>query len=57
MSDILIHGQNLALAITDGQITAAAPTLTGSARQEIDACHALILPGWIDCATTIRLTP
>jgi allantoinase len=48
MSDLLIHGQNLALAITDGQITAAAPTLTGSAKQEIDARHALILPGWID---------
>jgi allantoinase len=48
MNDLLIHGQNLALAITDGQITAAAPTLTGSAKQEIDARHALILPGWID---------
>ena len=48
MSDLLIHGQNLALAITDGQITAAAPALSGSAKQEIDARHALIFPGWID---------
>ena len=48
MNDLLIHGQNLALAITAGQITAAAPALTGSAKQEIDARHALILPGWID---------
>jgi allantoinase len=48
MSDLLIHGQNLALAITDGLITAAAPTLTGFAKQEIDARHALILPSWID---------
>lgn len=48
MSDLIIHGKNLALAITDGLITAAAPTLSGTAKQEIDARHALILPSWID---------
>ncbi len=48
MNDLIIHGRNIALAIQDGRITAAAPTLAESAKQEIDARHALVLPGWID---------
>ncbi len=50
MSDhhLLIHGSNCSLAISDGLITAAGSSLSGSARDEIDWSDALILPGWID---------
>ena len=48
MNDLIVHGQNHALAITDGKITELAPDLTSSAREEVDARHALILPSWID---------
>ncbi len=48
MSDLIIHGQNLALAISDGQITAISTSLTGTAKQEIEVPESLIIPGWID---------
>jgi allantoinase len=48
MSDLIIHGQNLSLAIINGKIIAAAQSLIGTAKQEIDARNAIILPGWID---------
>jgi allantoinase len=46
--DLLVHGTNGSLAITDGFITAAGPSLSGTAREEINFRDALILPGWID---------
>lgn len=48
MIDLIIHGKNQSLAITDGQIIAVAPTLSDPASQEIDARNALVLPAWID---------
>lgn len=48
MSDLIIHGQNVSLAIINGKIIAAAQSLIGTAKQEIDARNAIILPGWID---------
>ncbi|MEY3898369.1 MAG: allantoinase AllB [Verrucomicrobiota bacterium] len=46
--DLLVHGTNGSLAISDGFITAAGPSLSGTAREEINFRDALILPGWID---------
>ena len=46
--DLLVHGTNGSLAISDGFVTAAGPSLSGTAREEINFRDAIILPGWID---------
>jgi len=46
--DLLVHGSNFSLAISDGLVTAAGPSLSGTASEEINFGDALILPGWID---------
>jgi allantoinase len=46
--DLIVHGANVSLAITEGIITSTSPSLSGTAREEIHFGDALILPGWID---------
>ncbi len=44
--DLIVHGANVSLSITEGIITSTSPS--GTARDEINFGDALILPGWID---------
>jgi allantoinase len=46
--DLIVHGSNVSLAITDGMITAVGTSISGSASEEIDFGDNVILPGWID---------
>ena len=46
--DLLIRGDEGDLAVADGRIVAAAPELSGPAREEVDARGLLVLPGVVD---------
>jgi allantoinase len=48
VTDLLIRGEALDLAIEDGRIAAVGPELPGPAREEIDARGLLLLPGAVD---------
>src|SRR4051812_40134640 len=48
MTDVLIRGDGLDVAVQDGVIAAVGPGLAGPAREEIDARGLLLLPGAVD---------
>ncbi|GAA5483886.1 allantoinase AllB [Haloferula sargassicola] len=53
MHDLLVHartpdGAAISLAASGGTITDVGPSVTGSAREEIEAPNAILLPSWID---------
>ncbi|MBB5351533.1 allantoinase [Haloferula luteola] len=53
MYDLLVHalapdGQPLSLAVEEGFVVDSGPSVSGSALEEMEAIHAVLLPAWID---------